>query len=254
MSTTGSDDRLDRPEMADRTPEPAQQTAAKVAGVLYLLIMAIAIFAEFYARGSLIVPGDAVQTARNIAASERLFRIGIAGNLIMCAGCVMLVGALFVILKPVNRSAALLAAFWRLGECLILAVVTLVDFVALRLLSGAEYLRAFDTQQVQALARVFVAAHADGYGIGMVFFGLGSTAFACLWLKSRYIPRALAAWGIFSSLVVATVALAIMVFPGLVAAVGLFYFAPIFIFEVTLGIWLLVKGLRAPSVEPHIAD
>jgi hypothetical protein len=211
--------------------------------------MVTANFAEFYARGRLIVDGDAVQTAKNIAASERLFRLGTVSNLITFASVVILLLALYVVLKPINRNVALLAAFWRLAECSIFALITLNDFVALRLLSGADYLRAFDTQQLQALAYTFVRAHDAGYLIGLVFFGLGSTVFAYLWFKSRYIPRALAAWGIFSSLVVAIVTLAIMVFPSLAAVVIPVYFVPIFIFEVTLGIWLLVKGIRLVPVH-----
>ena len=82
--------------------------------------------------------------------------------------------------------------------------------------------------------------------IAFVFLGLGSTVFSYLWFKSRYIPRALAAWGIFSSLVLAIVSLAIMVFPGL-AAVGLAYMMPMGIYEVGLGLWLLFKGLRASA-------
>ena len=179
----------------------------------WCIICTVAIAGE--RRGPLIVPGDAVQTAKNIAASERLFRIGTVGDLITFAGDVILVVALYVVLKPINRSVALLAAFWRLAECSILAVITLSDFVALRFLSGADYLRAFDTKQLQALARVFIGVHGDGYRIGIVFFGLGSTVFSYLWFKSRYIPRGLAAWGIFSSLVVTIATLAIMVFPGL---------------------------------------
>ncbi len=235
--------------MTLRTIEPAQHTAAKVAGFLYLLMMVTAFFGEFYAHGALIVRGDAVQTARNIAASERLFRIGTVSNLITFAGDVVLVLALYVVLKPINRSVALLAAFWRLAECAILAVITLNDFAALSLLSGADYLRAFDTVQLQALAYTFIHVHGAGYLIGLVFFGLGSTVFAYLWFKSRYIPRGLAAWGIFSSFVVAIVPLAIMVFPSLAPVVTPAYWVPIFIFEVTLGFWLLVKGIQAPTVE-----
>jgi hypothetical protein len=229
--------------------EPAQQTAAKVAGFLYLFTMVTANFAEFYARGRLIVAGDAVQTTKNIAASERLFRLGIVSNLITFASVVILLLALYVVLKPINKNVALLATFWRLAECSIFALIALNDFVALRLLSGADYLRAFGTNQLQALAYTFVGVHDAGYLIGLVFFGLGSTVFAYLWFKSRYIPRWLAALGIFSSLVVAIVTLAIMVFPGLAAVVIPIYFAPIFIFEVTLGFWLLIKGVQAPIVE-----
>jgi hypothetical protein len=235
--------------MAIYTIDESQRKAAKVAGFLYLFMMVTGVFAEFYARGQLIVRGDALQTARNIAASAQLFRIGIVSNLITFAGDVILVVALYVLLKPINRNVALLAAFWRLAECSILAVIALSDFAALRLLSGADYLRAFDTKQLQALAYLFVSVQAAGYRIGLVFFGLGSTVFSYLWFKSRYIPRGLAAWGIFSSLVVAIVTLAIMVFPTLAAVVIPIYFAPIFIFEVALGLWLLVKGIQAPIVE-----
>jgi hypothetical protein len=234
--------------LADRL-EPAQHIAAKVAGFLYLFTMVTANFAEFYARGRLIVAGDAMQTAKNIAASERLFRLGTVSNLVTFAAVVPLVVALYVVLEPINRNVALLAAFWRLTECSIFGLVTLNDFVVLRLLNGADYLRAFDTRQLQALAYTFVGVHDAGYLIGLVSFGLGSTVFAYLWWKSRYIPRGLAALGIFGSLLVAIVTLAIMVFPGLAAVVIPVDFLPIFVFEVALGLWLLVKGIRAPIAE-----
>ena len=122
MSTVALTNRVDRPEMTLRTIEPAQHTAAKVAGFLYLFIMATGIFGESYVRGQLIVGGDAVQTARNIAASERLFRISIASDLITVVGAVILVWALYVVLKPINRDVALLAAFLRLAENSIVTV------------------------------------------------------------------------------------------------------------------------------------
>ena len=73
--------------------------------------------------------------------------------------------------------------------------------------------------------------------------------FAYLWLKSRYIPRALAALGVFSSLLVVVVTLAIMVFPGCAAVVSPDYFVPSFIFEITLGFWLVVRGIKPPIVD-----
>jgi hypothetical protein len=111
MSTAPSSNRLDRPEMTRRTIEPAQQTAARVAGFTYLFTLATVVSAQFRIHDRLIVEGNAVETARNIIAHERLFRISIACDLIYCAGVVVLRAALYVILKPVNRSLALLAAF-----------------------------------------------------------------------------------------------------------------------------------------------
>jgi hypothetical protein len=233
--------------MTFRAIEPAQRTAAKMAGFIYLFQMATGIFG-FYAKDQLIVSADAVQTAKNIAASEQLFRIGIVSDLITNLAVIMLVVTLYVVLKPVNRNVALLAAFWRLAENCILAVTTLNAFITLSPLSGAEYLRAVDTQQLQALAYTFLRVYEVGFNVGFVFLGLGSALFSYLWFKSRYIPRILAALGIFSSLVLALVTLAIMVFPSL-AAMGMLYMLPMGIYEIGLGLWLLVKGIRAPTDE-----
>jgi hypothetical protein len=239
--------------MTPSTIEPAQRTAAKVAGFLYLVTMGISLLAELYLRAPLLVPGDAAQTGKNIAASERLFRLSIVSGLIAVAGEIILLVALYVVLEPINRYAALIAAFLWLAKCVIFAVIALNDFVALSLLSGAEYLRAFDTRQLQALARMFISVRHAGGLIGAVFLGLGSTVLAYLWLKSRYIPRGLAAWGIFSSLVLAIAILSIMVFPDSASIVGPairhFYWVPMFIFEIALGFWLLIQGIQAPVAE-----
>jgi Domain of unknown function (DUF4386) len=247
MSTVESADPLDRPEPPLRAIAPAQRAAAKVAGFLYLFTMATGIFGESFVRGRLIVRDDALQTARNIAASERLFRLGIASDLITVAGVIVLLWALYVVLAPIDRNVALLAAFLRLAENAIAGATIINAFVALRLLSGADYWRVFDTTQLQVLARLFIGGQGAGLRIAFVLLGLGSTVFSYLWLKSRYIPRALAAWGIFSSLALASLTLAIMVFPGLGDVLGLAYMAPMFVYEVGLGLWLLVKGIHVPA-------
>jgi hypothetical protein len=226
-----------------------QQRTAKVAGLLYLVTMIIPLLAEIYLRGPLINHGDAAQTSRNIVASQWQFRMSIASGLVAVAIEVILLVALYVVLESSNRNLAFLAAFWRLIKCAIFALMALNDFVVLSLLSGAEYLRAFQTSQLQALAAMFLSVRHDAGLIGGVFLGLGSTVFAYLWLSSRYIPRLLAAWGIFASLALAIGILLIMAYPGLRSVIGPAYWAPLFIFEVTLGVWLLVKGIRAPVVE-----
>jgi hypothetical protein len=76
-----------------------------------------------------------------------------------------------------------------------------------------------------------------------VFLGLGSTVFSYLWLKSRYVPRVIAGWGIFASLVLAFGTIAVMLFPRL-SAMGMAHMAPMFFYEVGLGLWLVVKGIR----------
>jgi hypothetical protein len=233
--------------MAISKVDESQRTAAKVAGFLYLFTMAAANFVEFYMRRRVIVPGDAVQTARNIAASGQLFRLVIAGDLLILAAGVMLAVALDVILKPINRGLALLAVFWRLVECSVVAVTVANNFAALLLLSGVDS-RAFSAEQLPAVARLCISMDTAGNRIGAVLFGLSSAVFAWLWFKSRYVPRLLAAFGILASLVPILVPFSTIVLPAMAAVrlrrarTGI----PIVIFEVILGFWLLIKGVHAP--------
>lgn len=247
MSTVELTNRSDRPEPTLRGVDPAQRAAARLAGFLYLFTNITAGLA-FYVRSQLMVRGDAVQTARNFAASERSLRIAIVTELVTVACVLMLVAALYVVLKPISNGVALVAAFWRLSENFVLAVITLSEFAALALLN-ADSANAFDTKQLQALWHTLFRVYGAGFNVGFVFLGLGSTVFSYLWFKSRYIPRVLAAWGIFSSLVLAIFSLAIMVSPGLAGVVGMAYMGPMGLYEMGLGLWLLVKGLRVSIAE-----
>lgn len=228
------------------TIEPAQRTAARIAGFLYLLQMATGVGA-YYARGRLIVGEDAGQTAQNILAAERLFRLSIAGDLLTYVAVIMLIWALYILLRPVDKNMVFLAVFFRLVENAVLCAATVNALVVLRLLSGVAYLETFEPSQLHSLARVALSAQALGMRVGFIFLGLGSAVFAYLLMKSRYIPRALAAWGIFSSLVLAIVTLALVVLPGL-GTLGLIYMLPMGIYEVGVGLWLLVRGVRPPRV------
>ena len=227
------------------TIDESQTKAAKVVGLVYLLALVPAVFAEFYVSPRLIVHADVAQTALNIVAHERLFRLGIASNLTVFALDIVLIAALYVVLKPVHRSLALLAAFWGLIETATLVIVTLKDFEVLAILSGAEYLKVFGADRLQALARLSIVAHGDVYNVGLVFAGLRSTVFCSLWMKSGMIPRVLASWGVFASFLMGTCAFLFIIFPELEKVFPVqIYGGPIFVFELTMGIWLLVKRLR----------
>src|SRR6476659_361826 len=100
--------------MTNPAADASPQTYARIGGLLYLFIIVAALFAEAYVRGTLIVQGDPAATATRILASETLFRAGLAGEMLTCACDVALAMILYVLLKPVNRNLALLAAFFRL--------------------------------------------------------------------------------------------------------------------------------------------
>ena len=229
------------------TVSDSQRRAARVVGFTYLFAMVTANFAEVYVLPRLVVHNDTAKTATNILAHQRLFRLGIASDLLTFATDVVLIAALYVVLKPVNQNLALLAVLWRLVETSLCVVMTLSSFDVLRLLSGSASLQVWEPDRLQALARLSLGAHGDAFNVCLLFFGLGSTVFGYLWVKSNYIPRILAVWGVFSSLLVALCSFAFVVFPRLVERAGLSCYLPIFIFELTMGFWLLIKGLRQPD-------
>ena len=137
---------------------------------------------------------------------------------------VVLLTALYVVLKPVNRGLALLAAFWRLVWVLMSPVMTLNLFDALRLLSGADYLRALEAERLQALARFDLGRRFDYYYVGLLFGALASTASAYLWFKSRYIPRLLAVFGVISSGWCLVCTFVFYIFPNFDRVVSLWWF------------------------------
>ncbi|HEY2953952.1 MAG TPA: DUF4386 domain-containing protein [Candidatus Eisenbacteria bacterium] len=227
--------------------EPSQRTAARVVGLTYLLALPPAIFAEFVVLGRL-VSSDAAETARNVVAHERLFRLGIASNLGVFTLDVVLIAALYVTLKPVHRGFALLAVLWRMIETTTLVGATLNDFTVLRLLSGVGYLHTFEPERLHALARLAISAHGAAYNVGLFFAGLGSTVFCCLWFKSGFIPKALAAWGVIASALLGACAFTFIVFPEAAKVITVVYYgAPIFTFELTTGLWLTLRGIRPPT-------
>lgn len=248
MSAEMSTDYLVRLAPSVRDVSPAQRTAARVIGILYPIQMATGIFGEVFARGQLIVRGDPARTAENIMASEQLFRLSIAGDLITYILVMVLTWALYVLLRPVNRHLALLGAFFRLSELAVLCVATVNSLVVLRLLSGATYLKTFEVGQLHSLVMLAYNTQGQGMMVGFILLGLGSAVFAYLLLQSRYVPKALAALGIFSSLLLALGTLAIIVFPGL-GVIGMSYMMPMGIYEVGLGFWLLIKGIKVPSAQ-----
>ena len=238
--------------MATNTIESLQRSAAKVAGVSLLFSMVIVVFANYVLLNPLIVRGNAAETAKNIMAHETQFRVALTCFLIYSASVIVLLAALYIILKPVNQGLALVGALFRLVFALMCLLSTLNMLGALRLLSGASYLQILEPDRLQALARVSVAGTFDDYYIGLPFFGLGATVCAWLWLKSNYIPKGLAVFGVISSAWCVICAFVFLIFPGFAKPVDPYWFdSPMAIFELILSFWLLFKGLRTPD---HLAN
>lgn len=231
----------------------SQGTAAKVAGISGLLAMAIVVFANYALLNPLIVPGNAAETARNIVAHETQFRLVVTCFLAYSANVVVLLVALYVIFKPVNQGLALVGALFRLVFALLWLLTTLNQLGALRLVHGATYLNVFEVDRLQALGRLYLAANFDDYYVGLPFFGLAATVCAYLWLKSNYIPKGLAVFGVISSAWCVICAFVFLIFPHFNKVVNDYWFdSPMAIFEMIVSFWLLFKGLK--SRDPHPAQ
>jgi hypothetical protein len=228
--------------------DSSQRTAAIVAGWSGLLTFAIVVFGNYALLNPLIVPGNAAATAQNIMAHQTQFRITAVCFLSYSLGVVVLLSALYVILKPVNPGLALAGALFRLVFALLWLLSPLNLFGALRLLSGANYLQGFEQDRLEALARLHVAAGFDDYYVGLPFFGLAATVCAWLWLKSNYIPRGLSIFGVISSAWCVFCAIVYLIFPYFNKIVNDYIFdSPMALFELVVSFWLLFKGLKPVS-------
>ena len=230
--------------MSLATVERSPRFYARLAGVIYLSAMGLSIVSQMFILGRL-VQDDPRATANNILASEGLFRLGIAIDLCIAVSDVVIAWAFYELLRAVDRSLALVGALLRVVDGSILAITTLIALLTLRLLSGVSYLLSFDQAQLQSLARLSVSARGLGSYVAFVFLGLGSAIFAYLLLKSAFVPKLLAGWGVFASLLLAIGSLLVIVSPTFAASASMIYMVPMFFYEVPLGLWFLIKGVAA---------
>ena len=165
------------------------QRYARIAGVLFLLTMVAGGFGELIVP-RLIVSADPGATARNIVASDSLFRLAFAGYLVEALCDVALAWLLYVLLRPVHQNLSLLAAFFGLVSTAVYAVAELFYFGALLILNGGtEYLKTFSPDQVHGLAFLSLTLFQYGGGLFFVFYGVASILRGYLIFQSGYLPR-----------------------------------------------------------------
>ena len=165
--------------------------AARTAGIGYLFIFVLAVFANFVVVNGLIKSGDAEATAQNITDSEGLFRAGLVAFAVVFVVDVVVAWALFILFRDVDRDMSLLAAWFRLVYTVFLGVALIFFFVTLQLLSGERYLDAFAPAQLDAHVLLAVDAFNYAWLIGLVCFGAHLIILGRLVITSRRAPRTL---------------------------------------------------------------
>jgi hypothetical protein len=226
---------------------------ARTGGILYLIIILTGIFGELFARGKLIVSGDATATASNIMSSPLLWRIGIAGDLIMHVCDVGLMVILYYLLRPVNKYLALLAMLFTLVQTAVLVATKLNLFTTLFLLGDPNYLKAFEPGQLYTLAYVTIKNDSFGFGIGLLFFGFTCLTNGYLIIRSDYFPKLIGVLLQIAGLCYITNSMALIIDPKLADKLFPFILLPSFIAELSFCLWLIVKGVSEEGYKLQAA-
>lgn len=224
--------------MMERIAEASPCPRARITGVVYLFYFLTAVCGEFFLKG-LVVHGDAAATANNILAHQPLFRLGLAAGLIATA-CYVTVTALFYgLFKPVNRTLSLIAAFFSLVGCAILAFASLFRIAPLVVLGGSQYLSVFNVEQLRALASLFLELYGEVVNICFVFFGVYCLLIGYLIFRSAFLPRILGVFMVFAGL-----GWVAFLLPPLANYLRPYILVLGVIAELALMLWLLVMGVN----------
>ncbi|MCK4980338.1 MAG: DUF4386 domain-containing protein [Candidatus Delongbacteria bacterium] len=227
----------------------SQRKAAIVAGLTLIFSIAIVVISNYSVNFRFIVQ-DVAETARNIIAHETLFRFNIFCNLIYLVTLILMSASLYEILKPINRNLAIAAGVFRVVYASMWGIIALNTFGAIHILGNASYLPVFNTDQLHTLMMLNLNSSWDAYYVALPFWGLASLVCSYLLLRSKYIPKTLATFGLISSAWCVFCAFTYLIFPSYGKVVHLGWFdVPMTFFEIILGFWLLFKRNNIEIVE-----
>lgn len=220
---------------------------ARVAGALYLAMAIAAVVSLTYVPSWVMVGGDAAATAGKIASSQLSYRIGVVSDLASQILFIFLVLTLYRLLKEVNKRHAALMVVLVLVQVPMAFANMLVGMAPLILLSGADYLSAFDERQLEALAMVFVTLRGYGISAVMTLWGLWLLPFGLLVFRSGFIPRILGILLIVGCFAYIAVSATSLLFPAHAQTVSALKILAVG--EILIITWLLIKGARTEPLE-----
>jgi hypothetical protein len=212
------------------------RSLARVAGLLYLVIIVCGVGGEAFLRGPLIFAGDPTRTAESLIAAEFYFRIGILADVVMALCDVALAALLFVLLEPAGRVLSLMAMAFRLVQAAILGLNLQNLERAIALVTDGR----LDGARQDVLALRLLDAHAVGYDLGLFFFGVNCVLVATLLARAPLAARKLAVLMSLAGVVYLAGSTLRLVAPAWVDA-----FAPAYavslVAELTFCVWLIVN-------------
>jgi len=240
--------------MEELQVEASPRVLARIGGVLYLIIIVLGIFNEAFVRNRIVVSGDAAATAANIRSLESLWRFGIAAEFVLLICGITLTLIFFILLRPVSRDLALLAVFFNLVSLAVEASVQLYLLGALFPLGKAEYLKAFQPEQLYAMASLSVKSHGYGFGVALIFFGCVCLILGYLIFRSGYLPKTVGVLMQIAGLSYLTDSFALILAPSFANRIFPAILIPAFLGEASLCLWLLVKGVNLEKWNARVVS
>jgi hypothetical protein len=217
-------------------------------GLLYALISIPGVFALLYVPGKLIVHGDATATANNIAASETLFRLGIAGQLISQILFMWVALALYDLLKGVNQRHASVMLTLIVVSIPIALLNELNSIAALILVRGTDFVSIFEKPQRDALAMLFLTLHSRGLTIAAIFWGLWLFPLGLLVYRSGFFPRILGVLLVANCFSYVVTSFTTLILPQHESIVDR-WMTPFQFGELLFMLWLLIMGAKPPALD-----
>ena len=228
--------------MTDNNTYMASTIHARIAGLLYLLIIIFGISGELLIRSNIIVSGDAAATVNNILDDPGFYRAGFLADTIMLFCDVALAILLYRIFSPVNRNLSLMAAVFRLIQASIIAA-NLLNYYAPLLLTSTITPGTEISGETGAQVMLFLELHRHGYDLGLLFFAVSNLLLGYLVIRSGYLP-AIFGYGLqAAALVYLAGSFTLFLVPQYSAIVQPAYIIPL-LAETAFCLWLLIRGIR----------
>jgi hypothetical protein len=212
-----------------------------VAGLCYLVVIAGGLFAEGIVRQALVVPDDAAATARAIAENEMLWRLGLAVHLLYLGPALavnVIVSGLFRSIEPTLARLALV-----FGVASVTAEAVALIYLSVPLAFSEHRAALAALEDAPALIYLATRLFATGFGFSLVLFAGFCSLIGALILRSRLVPRVIGAMMILAGTCYVANTLALIVSPGLYERINPAILLPIVLAELSLALWLLVKGV-----------
>jgi len=223
----------------------SDKNTPRLLGAAFLFVLVASIISGLLLK-SVIGSGSISDILMNISDNLILMRVSLLVGLFTSIGIVVLAVLLYVVLHKQNKIIALVALGWWLAEAITLAVSKIGLFALIPLSLEFVGAGAPEPSYFQTLGDfLYYGAFQKGDDIHMLFYCLGGIPWFYLFYRSRYIPRVLSVFG----LAIESLALIGMVLWLLAVSDNMLFFYPIMVLELTIGVWLIAKGIRTYELE-----